>query len=133
MPFGYEAQDARRNAEKEKRESIRRKRKSGAQRRAGRESRKRIEKFNKFFRNVGQILLSVLAQFSLIDVGETHKRNLGGIIMEKEIYTPMERLLIEALTTKEQERKALELDLLLLEMEAKADTMDGVPMEAYLC
>jgi hypothetical protein len=53
--------------------------------------------------------------------------------MKNEIYTPMERLLIEALITKEQERKALELDLLLLEMEAKADMMDGVPMEAYLC
>ena len=39
--------------------------------------------------------------------------------MAKEFYTPMEKLLIEALITKEQERQALELDLMLLEMEEK--------------
>lgn len=52
--------------------------------------------------------------------------------MEKEIYTPMERILIEgaqilttkeicdsALETKKKALQALELDLLLLEMETK--------------
>ena len=52
--------------------------------------------------------------------------------MEKEIYTPMERILIEALITKEQERKALELDLMLLQMEAQAGLMDGVELEEWV-
>ncbi len=52
--------------------------------------------------------------------------------MEKEIYTPMEKVLIEGLKIKEQERQALELDLLLLEMEAKQDMMDGYKMEEWI-
>lgn len=52
--------------------------------------------------------------------------------MEKEIYTPMEKLLIEAMKTKEQERQALELDLMLLEMEQKAGLMDGVELEEWI-
>lgn len=65
--------------------------------------------------------------------------------MEKEIYTPMERILIEgakALTTKEvceaaletmeKVEAALKLDLMLLELEAKHDMMDGMKLEVYL-
>lgn len=64
-----------------------------------------------------------------------------------EIYTPMEKVLIEgvieaqaketdylesAIQTKKDFTKCLELDLLLLEMEAKMDTMDGMTKEELL-
>ena len=62
--------------------------------------------------------------------------------MEKEIYTPMERILIEgalkaeeiqkAYEIKDKERQALELDLLLLEMEEKIGLMDGVELQEWL-
>lgn len=65
--------------------------------------------------------------------------------MEKEIYSPMEQILIEgakklttkevveaALETKEKFNEALSLDSLLLEMERKADMMDGYKMEEWL-
>ena len=52
--------------------------------------------------------------------------------MEKEIYTPMERILIEGVKIHEDMCKALELDLMLLEMEAQQDMLDGLKMEAYL-
>lgn len=55
--------------------------------------------------------------------------------MEKEIYTPQEAHLIEgakqlqaALETKKALLAALELDLLLLNMESKQDMMDGVQL-----
>ena len=51
---------------------------------------------------------------------------------KKEIYTPMEKILIEALITKEQMRQALELDKMLLEMEAQADMMDGLTMQEWI-
>lgn len=63
-----------------------------------------------------------------------------------EIYTPMEKILVEgakaaeqlsmkevcdaALETAEKFRKALELDLMLLEAEEKVGLMDGIPVEA---
>lgn len=53
----------------------------------------------------------------------------------KEIYTPMEQVLVEAakwLETKQQMRQALELDLMLLELEAKADMMDGKQLGEWL-
>lgn len=50
----------------------------------------------------------------------------------KQIYTPMERLLIEGLKIKEDMNKALELDLMLLELEAKADMMDGLELKEWL-
>lgn len=65
--------------------------------------------------------------------------------MNKPIYTEMERILIEGakkLTTKEVAQAAIEtskkmedalkLDLMLLEMEAKADMMDGMKMEEWI-
>ena len=65
--------------------------------------------------------------------------------MEKEIYTPMEKILIEgaklvstketveaAIETKKQLNDALYLDQLLLELEAKADMMDGLKMEEWI-
>jgi hypothetical protein len=48
--------------------------------------------------------------------------------MKKEIYTPMEKILIDALITHEKMLQALELDLMLLEMEEKAGLMDGVKL-----
>lgn len=57
--------------------------------------------------------------------------------MQKEIYTPMEDVLIksallaQALETKKKEEAALKLDLLLLEMEEKQGLMDGLPLEAW--
>ena len=55
--------------------------------------------------------------------------------MEKEIYTAQERNLIEgakqiqaALETKQALLAALELDLLLLDMESKQFMMDGVKL-----
>lgn len=50
----------------------------------------------------------------------------------KEFYTPMEKLLIEAMVTHENMLKALELDQMLLELEAKADMMDGYKMEEWI-
>ena len=62
--------------------------------------------------------------------------------MEREIYTPAEKLLIgtlikhqelqDALKTKEQLNEALALDLLLLEMEEKQNMLDGLRMEQWL-
>ena len=64
--------------------------------------------------------------------------------MEKEIYTPMERILIEgvqclsgeelaaAIETKLTTNLLLELDEKLLKMEADADMMDGLKMEEWL-
>lgn len=52
--------------------------------------------------------------------------------MKKENYTPMEKILIEGLKIKQQEAAALELDLMLLEMEAKQDMMDGIKMEEWI-
>ncbi len=55
--------------------------------------------------------------------------------MEKEIYTPGEKVLVEAakwLETKKQMGQALALDLLLLEMERQQDMMDGRKMEEWL-
>ena len=62
-----------------------------------------------------------------------------------EIYTPMEKILIEgvqtlttketvesAIQTKKDFTKALELDLLLLEMEAQADMYEGKKMEEWI-
>ena len=52
-----------------------------------------------------------------------------------EIYTPMEQVLVEAakwLETKQNMNKALELDLMLLELEAKADMMDGKQLGEWL-
>lgn len=60
----------------------------------------------------------------------------------KEIYTPMEKLLIEtlarrqeredALKVKKDTAAALELDLMLLEMEKQVDLMDGLKEEQWL-
>ena len=64
----------------------------------------------------------------------------------KEFYTPMEKVLIQgvqkltptaqlvadALETKKKEATALELDLLLLEMEAKFNMMDGYSLEEWV-
>ena len=65
--------------------------------------------------------------------------------MEREIYTPMEKILIEGaqkLTTKEtcdnakktseQAITALELDLMLLEMEKHFNQMDGIELKEWL-
>lgn len=52
--------------------------------------------------------------------------------MKKDFYTPQERYLIEALITHENMIKALELDLMLLEMEAEQNMMDGLTEEALL-
>ena len=61
---------------------------------------------------------------------------------KKEIYTPMEKLLIETLARrqeredklklKKQTTAALELDLMLLEMEKQFDLMDGIKGEEWL-
>lgn len=61
------------------------------------------------------------------------------------IYTPMEKVLVDgakvlstkeevaaALETKQNFTKALELDLMLLELEAKMKMMDGLSEEMYL-
>lgn len=48
------------------------------------------------------------------------------------IYTPMEKALIEALKIKQQEQTALEMDLLLLEMERQQNMMDGYKMEEWV-
>ena len=58
--------------------------------------------------------------------------------MEKEIYTPMEKVLIEGvqtldrLTVSKMETQALELDLMLLEMEEKMGLMDGVELKEWI-
>lgn len=58
--------------------------------------------------------------------------------MEKTIYTQEEHNLIQgaliaqALQTKADLLKAIELDLLLLDMEAQQGLQDGLPMEGYL-
>ena len=65
--------------------------------------------------------------------------------MEKNIYTPMEQVLIEGAKLLEENKaekkwletsidlgKALELDLLLLDLEEKADMMDGIKLEEWI-
>jgi hypothetical protein len=52
------------------------------------------------------------------------------IIMEN--YTPMERILIEGAKIHQAMEDALKLDLMLLELEAKADMMDGYKMEEWV-
>lgn len=52
--------------------------------------------------------------------------------MEKEIYTPMEKILIEALKVKEQGVQVAKMDELLLQMEAKFNMMDGLTYEEWL-
>ena len=65
--------------------------------------------------------------------------------MAQEIYTPMEKVLIEgakmlttkevvedAIQTKEKFNQALLLDNMLLEMEAQADMMDGRKLQEWL-
>lgn len=58
--------------------------------------------------------------------------------MQKEIYTPMEQVLVqsalyvEALETKKKANELLALDMLLLELEAQQDMMDGLKMEVLL-
>ena len=52
--------------------------------------------------------------------------------MEKEIYTPMEQVLIEGIKTMERKSALLKLDQLLLELEAKQDMLDGLKMEVFL-
>lgn len=52
--------------------------------------------------------------------------------MEKEIYTPQERYLIEAMITHEKMQQALKLDLMLLELEAKADMYEGKELKEWL-
>lgn len=47
-------------------------------------------------------------------------------------YTPQEEYLIEAMKAHEAMRQALELDLMLLEMEQKADMMDGYSLQEWL-
>lgn len=55
--------------------------------------------------------------------------------MQKEIYTPMEQVLVksalyvEALETRKAQVEALKLDLLLLEMESALGLQDGLPVE----
>lgn len=55
--------------------------------------------------------------------------------MQKEIYTPMERILIQsallaqAAETKKKLTEALALDAKLLELEAEQGLMDGLPLE----
>lgn len=51
---------------------------------------------------------------------------------KKEFYTPMEKVLIEGIKVLEDTTAALELDLMLLEMEAKANMMDGVALEEWV-
>lgn len=55
--------------------------------------------------------------------------------MKKETYTPMEKILIagaqlyeEAAATNEKVTQALEMDLLLLDMEQQVGLMDGLPV-----
>ena len=62
--------------------------------------------------------------------------------MNKEIYTPMEKLLIEtmvrreerkaALETKEKTSALLELDLMLCQAEEKMGLLDGIPIEGWI-
>lgn len=49
--------------------------------------------------------------------------------MKQEIYTPMEKILIDFLTTQQKETALLQLDLLLLEAESQVGLMDGLPLE----
>ena len=58
--------------------------------------------------------------------------------MEKEIYTPMEKVLLksallaQALEDKKKQVDAAKLDLMLCEMEEKQGLIDGLPAEAWL-
>ena len=58
--------------------------------------------------------------------------------MEKEIYTPMEKvliqgaLLLEAAETKKKTADLLELDLMLLELERQQEQMDGIKLKEWL-
>ena len=48
--------------------------------------------------------------------------------MEKEIYTPMERNLIEGAKVLERMGDVFKLDLMLLELERSVRLMDGMPL-----
>lgn len=64
--------------------------------------------------------------------GETPNKIIKEIIKMKEIYTREEELMVniaKALTAKENTTKALELDLMLLEMESELNIVDGVRYE----
>lgn len=53
----------------------------------------------------------------------------------KEIYTQMEQVLIEGakwLQTKQDMNRALELDLMLLEMEEEQGLYEGKPLEEWI-
>ena len=55
--------------------------------------------------------------------------------MEIEIYSPMEKILIESakwLQTKQDMQKALELDLMLLQMEEEQNMMDGRELKEWI-
>lgn len=58
--------------------------------------------------------------------------------MEKQIYNPMEKVLVsgalylDALETKQKLNALLALDQLLLELEERHDMMDGLKMEVWL-
>ena len=65
--------------------------------------------------------------------------------MSKEIYTPMEKLLIEgvkarttkeiveaAIETKEDFKTALLLDVMLCQAEEQAGLLDGIPLEDWI-
>ena len=58
--------------------------------------------------------------------------------MKNEIYNPMEQVLIQglqlaqAMETKRKTADLLALDLLLLELEVKADMMDGIKLQEWL-
>ena len=49
--------------------------------------------------------------------------------MEKEIYTKEERILLDGISALERLNKALQLDLVLLELEKSVGLMDGLPLE----
>lgn len=58
--------------------------------------------------------------------------------MKKEIYNPMEQVLIQAALlaqaaeTKRKTAELLALDQMLLELEAKQDMMDGIELKEWL-
>ena len=47
----------------------------------------------------------------------------------KEIYTPMEKVLLDGLAIHDRMVQALALDKLLLDLEATVGMMDGLPLE----
>lgn len=48
---------------------------------------------------------------------------------KKEIYTKEERIMLDGISALEKLNKALQLDLLLLELEKSVGLMDGLPLE----